>query len=307
MAIPDFQTLMRPLLAALVDGRERSIHQLRDQLAEEFRLTEAERAEMLPSGRQARFDNRVHWSASHLAQAALVERPSRARVRITARGSEALGLAPSRIDMGFLERYPEFQAFRQRGRKGGSRKTTTPPPVIDPSAGDTPQESIETGYALLRSALVGQIREKLTTCSPKFFEQLVLDVLVAMGYGGSRQDAAQAVGRSGDGGIDGIIKEDRLGLDVVYVQAKRWAGPVPEPQVREFAGSLDPHRARKGVFITASTFTIGARAYVDKIEKRIVLIDGAELAELMIDHGVGVANVETYVVKRVDADYFEES
>ena len=303
MAIPDFQTLMRPLLEFAADGRERPIRDLRDELAEAFKLSVAERAEMLPSGRAVKFDNRVHWCVFHLTKAGLLERTGRGRVRITARGREALAMESNRIDLAVLARYPEYQQFRQRSRNGGNEVQPSAVSVL-PDA--PPQEAIEEAYALLRSALTTQIGEKLAACSPAFFERLVLDVVVSMGYGGSRQDAAEAVGRSGDGGIDGIIKEDRLGLDVVYVQAKRWANPVPEPAVREFAGSLDPHRARKGVFITTSTFTAGARAYVDRIEKRIVLIDGARLAELMIDHGVGVTDVHAYVIKRIDTDYFEE-
>lgn len=303
MPIPDFQTLMRPLLAALADGTEQAIRDLRDELADNLNVSTAERAEMLPSGRQARFDNRLHWAASYLVQAGLVERPQRGRIKITDTGRQALNLAPERIDNAFLLRYPEFRAFRERGQQHPAKPVPTGSPPPDD---DTPEEAIESGYAQVRTALVAQLREHLASCSPSFFERLVLDVLVAMGYGGSRQDAAQAVGRSGDGGIDGIIKEDRLGLDVVYVQAKRWAHPVSEPQVREFAGSLDPHRARKGVFITTSTFTPSARTYVERIEKRIVLIDGARLADLMIDHGVGVAEVQTYILKRVDTDYFEE-
>ena len=307
MAIPEFKAFMRPFLAALEDGQERSVRDVQDEIAAEFGSTPDELAEMLPKGSKTRFYDRVQWSSTYLSQAGLIERPGRGRVRITPRGREALRLAPDRIDVTFLSRYPEFRAFSERGHKPGERVPRRRPPITpDPPSTETPEEALITSYRLMRAAVAQQLKEKLASCSPAFFERLVLDVLVAMGYGGSRQDAAQAVGRSGDGGIDGIIKEDRLGLDVLYVQAKRWATPVPEPQVREFAGSLDPHRARKGVFITASTFTTGARAYVDKIEKRIVLIDGAELAELMIDHGVGVADVETYVVRRVDADYFEE-
>lgn len=304
MAIPDFQSLMRPLLLATANGTEHAIPDLKDALAIEFGLTSEERAEMLPSGRALKFDNRVDWSVFHLAKAGLLARTGRARVRSTARGQEALRLSPERIDIGFLARYPEYRAMRERSQPAGEDAAVKVSSGSLPT--ETPEEAILTLYGLTRAALAEQLKERIAASSPAFFERLVVDLLVAMGYGGSRQGAARAVGGSGDGGIDGVINEDRLGLDVVYLQAKRWANPVSRPVVQAFAGSLEGHRARKGVMITTSTFTAEAVDYVSRIEKRIVLIDGDELADLMIDHGVGVANVQTYTIKRVDTDYFEE-
>jgi restriction system protein len=202
-----------------------------------------------------------------------------------------------------LTKYPTFNEFK--ALRATRAKT---PDVADETddAAATPEDLVEKGYEQLRRTLASDLLEKVKSCSPRFFERLVVDLLVAMGYGGSRQDAGKAVGQARDGGIDGIIKEDKLGLDAVYIQAKRWEQPVGRPVVQGFSGSLDPHRARKGVFITTSRFTDDAREYVDKIEKKIVLIDGEELAQLMIDHGIGVTDMATYTLKRMDTDYFEE-
>ncbi|MCC6314230.1 MAG: restriction endonuclease [Thermomicrobiales bacterium] len=309
MPIPDFQTLMLPLVRLLGDGREWTTRDVAETLAQEFRLTPDERSELLDSGRQARFDNRVHWSVTHLAKAGLIERTGRGRIVIAKRGRRALAENLPRIDLAYLNRYPEHQEFRRSSGRAGKPEPT---PILASATGltppdETPEEAIASSYRTLRTILAEQLREQLAACSPAFFERVVLDVLVAMGYGGSRQDAAEAVGKSGDGGIDGIIKEDRLGLDVVYIQAKRWSDVVGRPMVQAFAGSLEGQRARKGVFITTSSFSQDARDYVGRIEKRIVLVDGDALADLMIEHGVGVTEVTSYSVRRVDADYFDES
>lgn len=301
MPMPEFQSIMRPLLELLQDGQDRSIHEVSAALADVFALTPEERAEPLPSGKQPRFHNRVSWASSHLTQAGLLVRPGRARIQITSRGLDAVTNGPGKIDMAFLAQYPEFREFRKRS---GASPTPTPTPI---EQADTPEEAFLSSHQQMRAELAAQVREKVATCTPAFFERLVVDLLVAMGYGGTRTDAAQVVGGSGDGGIDGIIKEDKLGLDVVYLQAKRWRDNVSRPTVQAFAGSLEMHRAKKGVLITTSDFTADARSYVKMIEKRIVLIDGAQLAELMMDHGIGVTDVQTYVVRRIDTDYFEES
>jgi restriction system protein len=300
MAVPDFQTIMLPLLRSLEGGQERRINDLVEHLADGFNLTPEERAELLPSGRQARFTNRIHWAVTHLYKAGLLDRPGRGRVRLTERGRRVLRTDPGRIDMALLARYPEYRQF-QRTPNGAQ-----PDGPVAQSNTKTPEEMLEASYQSLRSILAGDLLDRIGNCSPVFFERLVVDLLVAMGYGGSRRDAGLAVGRSGDGGIDGIIKEDKLGLDFVYVQAKRWSGAVSRPDIQAFAGSLEGQRARKGVFITTSKFTSDAHDYVTRIEKRIVLIDGEQLAQLMIDHGVGVADVALYHVKKIDTDYFEE-
>ena len=247
------------------------------------------------------FRNRVHWASFYLLKAGLLERPRRGHLRLAKRGVEALKRdAP--VDNEYLRQVPEFRVFA-----GGSeviQKGATSS-VID-GTGQTPEEQLEAGYLRHREGLATEVLSRLRKCSPGLFEQIVVDLLLAMGYGGSRQDAGRAVGGSGDGGIDGIIKEDRLGLDGIYVQAKRWEASVGRPVVQAFACSLEGHRARKGVLVTTSDFTGDARDYMTRIEKRIVLVNGADLANLMIEHGVGVTEVTAYKLKRVDSDYFDE-
>ncbi|MCL6553452.1 MAG: restriction endonuclease [Firmicutes bacterium] len=301
MPIPDFQSLMLPLLRRLGDGAEHSLRDLITQLAEEFALTDAERKELLPSRQQPVFDNRVGWARTYMKKAGLLESSRRGWVRITSRGLDVLKEQPQRIDVAFLERFEEFRAFR------ALRKTTA---LTDQAlaTGDepSPEELLAKAYETLKQGVLAELLDQVRQASPAFFERLVVELLVRMGYGGSFEEAARAVGRSGDEGIDGIIKEDRLGLDVVYIQAKRWAQPVSRPEIQKFAGALQGHRARKGVFITTSTFSKEAREYVEKIDTRIVLIDGERLAELMFEHNVGVSTVGTYSIKKVDTDSFLE-
>jgi restriction system protein len=291
MPVPDFESLMLPILELCHDQGEHSVREAADLMARRFSLSEAEQRELLPSGRQAKLVNRTAWVVVYLCRAGLLERPGRGRFRITREGLKFLESRPRELNIKTLMQFPQFAAFR------GSR---TPDGVERP-----PHETLEDAYHLLRNNLADELLTRVRACSPGFFEKLVLDLLVAMGYGGSREDAAR-VGRSGDGGIDGIIKEDKLGLDAVYVQAKRWQGTVGSPVVQGFAGSLEGHKANKGVLITTSTFSKDAQEFVGRLGKRIVLIDGEKLAELMIDHGVGVTDVAAYTVKRVDSDYFEE-
>lgn len=298
MAVPDFQLIMLPLLKLAGDGQEHTLSEAIDVLAQQLRLNEADRNELLPSGQQAKFDNRVGWARTHLGKALLLESPRRGRFRQTERGAEVLRTEPSSIDMGFLMRFPEYVAFRSRVRRENGQES------LPEAAEKSPEEMLELSYQSLRSTLAQDILERVKRCSPRFFEGLVVDLLVSMGYGGSRRDAGQAIGRSGDGGIDGIIKEDRLGLDVVYIQAKRWSGTVGREVVQAFAGSLEGQRARKGVLITTSQFSQHAVDYVSRIEKKIVLIDGDQLTQLMIDFEIGVAEVSRYVVKKLDLDYF---
>lgn len=298
--IPDYQSLMRPLLDLVKDGKEHSMEEIITALTIKFSLSESEITELLPSGRQARFSNRVHWAKSYLSHALLVISTGRGRLQITKRGQEALK-TKELINKRFLLRYPEFLEFQKRAK---------PSDRINDSGAEetnhTPEEALEESYQSIRKALSEELLAKVKTCSPQFFERLVVDLLVAMGYGGTLRDAGQAIGRSGDGGIDGIIKEDRLGLDVVCVQAKRWEDVVGRPIVQAFAGSLEGQRARKGVLITTSKFTKDAIDYVTRIDKKIVLIDGELLSQLMIDNSIGVAKVTDYIIKKLDLDYFEE-
>ncbi len=274
---------------------------LTDQIGDQFQLNDGKRIEPHPSG-QPRLANRVAWARTYMGRAGLLESVSRGSVRITERGRALLAEGPPRIDSRLLGRYPEFVAFRDRST-----------PAADSSSADqvaasseTPDETIERADRQLRAALADELLARVKRASPRFFERLVLDLLVAMGYGGTLQDAAQVVGQSGDGGIDGVIKEDKLGLDMIYIQAERWEGTVGRPVVQGFAGSLDGYRARKGVLITTGTFSKDARDYVDRIEKRLVLIDGPALANMLIEHNVGVAVAAAYQIKRIDSDYFNE-
>jgi restriction system protein len=307
MAIPDFQACMLPFLQHISDGKEHHISTVAEALIQHFGLTDAEKSELLPSGQQTRIANRIQWASTHLAKAGIIERPSRGVLRITPAGQGLLKENLSRVDMGVLERFPAYREFKalKGTRKRGSDESEAATDHGE-SLLATPEDLVERGYGQHRKVLASDLLERVRNCSPQFFERLVVDLLVKMGYGGSRQDAGEAVGQSGDGGIDGIIKEDKLGLDAVYIQAKRWEGTVGRPVVQQFCGSLVGKRARKGVLITTSRFTAEAEEYVDRIEQKIVLLDGEELAGLMIDHGIGVADVSSFTLKRMDADYFEE-
>jgi restriction system protein len=307
MAIPDYQTIMLPLLKIAGDGETHQFRLTVELLAQHFELTEAERRELLPSGKQPTFDNRVGWARTYMTKAGLLESPRRGLFRITEQGRRVLHQNPVVINVPFLQQFEEFRQFRafRRDRSelaitiGDSLSTTEP-------TDQTPEESLEAAYQTLRENLAAEILETVKKCSPQFFEQLVVDLLVRMGYGGSRKEAGEAIGRSGDGGIDGIIKEDRLGLDIIYVQAKRWEAVVGRPEVQKFAGALQGQRARKGIFITSSAFTRDAWDYAKQIETKIILVDGATLAEFMIDNGVGVTSEAVYELKRLDHDYFSE-
>ncbi len=297
--LPDYQSLMLPLMEFASDGREHSVRQAIDHLAERFGLGGEERRRLLPSGRQPVFENRVGWALTYLAQAGLLERSRRGYFRITPRGAQVLQERPERLDVRFLERFEEFRGFRARRRGAPPRERAREAP--------TPEEALEDAYQRLRGAVASELLELVKTASPAFFERLVVDLLLAMGYGGSREEAGKAIGGTGDEGIDGVISEDRLGLDVIYIQAKRWDRPVGRPEIQRFVGALQGRRARKGVFITTSTFTKDAQDYGARIDPSIVLIDGPTLVDLMIEHGVGVSPVASYEVKKVDRDYFSEA
>jgi len=298
MAIPDYQSIMLPLLKFLGDRKEHSLREAIEYLADEFGLSEKERKELLPSGQQFTFDNRVGWARTYMKKAGLLESTKRAYFKISDRGLEVLKEKPEAINVKFLEQYPEFIEFRKLKKEKKEKKT-----INDESP---PEELIESAYQSLRDNLAAELLTSVKSCSPSFFEKLVVDLLVKMGYGGTRKDAGQAIGKSGDGGIDGIIKEDRLGLDILYIQAKRWENSVSRPEIQKFAGALQGMRAKKGIFITTSNFTQEAQNYVKNIESKIILIDGDLLADLMIDHNIGVSSVASYELKRIDTDYFTE-
>ena len=298
MPIPDFQSLMLPLLQHFADGEEHANQETMDAMAKGLQLTEAERGQLLPSGKQTIFTNRVAWAKSHFKQAGLLDAPRRGVYRLTERGREVLHSHAGHITLRFLDQFPVHRAFRSHTKADVQVEDSQPSNTL------TPQEYLESGYPQMRTTLATDLLTRVKECSPEFFERLVIELLLAMGYGGSRQEAGQAVGKSGDGGIDGIIKEDRLGLDVIYIQAKRWEGIVGRPEVQKFAGALQGQRARKGIFLTSSAFTKEAVAFAAAIASKIVLIGGEALVALMIDHNIGVAPVASYEIKRIDTDYF---
>jgi restriction system protein len=309
MAVPDFQSLTLPVLKEFADGLEHATKEIRERVARQLGLSSEDIAEILPSGGQTRFANRVAWAHVYMKQAGLLESVRRGVYRITPRGREVLASPPPQINLHFLERYPEYLEFRARQypTSTNAEAATSVESHDKPEVSIlTPDEQIRAGYQLLKANLAAQLLERARQASPSFFEELVVEVLVKMGYGGSQEDAAQVVGKSGDGGIDGIIKEDRLGLESIYVQAKRWEATVGRPTIQQFAGALHGNRARKGVVITTSNFSREAIEYVRSLQTTIVLIDGPQLADYMIEFGVGVSDVETIKLKRLDEDYFGE-
>lgn len=310
--IPDFQTCMRPVLAFLSNGEVHRTRDIRESLANEFELSEAERAELLPSGRQRTFDNRVGWAVTYLAQAGLIERPARGTARITATGRQALADNPERVDMRVLEQYPDYLDFRDRTRNqpapaapsDNTPDTATQQPVL-PAADQTPTELLSVAERTNRAAVEGEILRAAMSLSPAGFEALVIRLLAAMGYG--RLGSVEGTSISGDAGIDGIISQDPLGLDRIYVQAKRYAEdhPIDRPRIHEFAGALLGKQGDRGVYITTSRFTAGAQQEAERINARIELIDGARLAELLVQYGVGVQPEQTAVLYRLDEDFFD--
>ncbi|MCX6590919.1 MAG: restriction endonuclease [Acidobacteria bacterium] len=298
---------MRPVLEALQDGSEKTAIRLRAEIAAALGLSQEDLSERLASDRQSVFANRVGWAQTYLSKACAIERVKRGVFRITARGRDLLRQSDQRITVGTLEQFPEFLKFYERGSSSSeSGPSLTEPTVqIEPSK-ETPQERMQSGFDELQQALQSDLLEAVRGVTPAHFEKIVLDLLVAMGYGGSLENAGEVVGQSGDDGIDGIIKEDKLGLDIVYIQAKRWKDSVGRPVVQAFAGSLEGQRARKGVLLTTSTFSKDAVEYVKRIEKKIVLIDGERLAKLMIEHNVGVTVTQKYELKKIDQDFFED-
>ena len=302
MAVPDFQAVMLPFLETLQDGKERTMRELTEQLALQFKLTEEERKEHLPSGPQSLFYNRVAWAKSHLKNAGLIDNPIRGKVSLSEEGRKVLSTKPSTINCKFLKQFPSYLKFigHSTGNDAGDQAET----VIEST--QTPLELMDASFNTLQKTTADELLARLQACSPAFFERVVVRLLRAMGYGGVTGDAS-VTGKSGDGGIDGIIKEDKLGLDVVCIQAKRWDGSVGRPVIQGFVGSMDYVRAKKGVILTTSQFTKDALSFVDRIEgKKVVLIDGSTLANLMIEHNVGVNPTKLYELKEVSNDFFDE-
>jgi restriction system protein len=300
MAVPDFQSIMLPLLKIAGDGQEHSGQEFLEKLARHFGLTDEDLNELLPSGKQTRFYNRVGWARTYLIKSKLMEMPKRSYYRITERGKNTLKSNPDRIDMNYLKRFPEYIEFKAKGNGKEEKKQSE---EVEES---TPEEALETAYQEISDTLALEVLENVMGCTPSFFERLVVELLVAMGYGGSRRDAARAVGQTGDEGIDGIIDEDRLGLDVIYIQAKKWGldRNVGRPEIQKFVGALVGKRAKKGIFITTTSFSSEAIRYASEIDTKVILIDGKRLAELMIDYNVGINEVTTYKLKKIDSDYF---
>lgn len=304
MAVPDFQSLMLPLLKFSADGEEHTMQEAREGLADVMGLSSEDLEERLPSGRQTTFSNRVAWAKVYLTQAGVLASPKRGKFHISERGKKILAEAPGRISIKYLERFEEFQQFRQASSKSRTQKVTHANQSEAPIT--TPEETLEQAYQQLRDEVANELLHRIKGNTPEFFEKLVVHLIVAMGYGGSVKEAGKATRKTADEGIDGVIKEDRLGLDAIYLQAKRWEAAVGRPEIQKFVGALHGQRAKKGVFITTSRFSQGALDYVGQIEPKVVLIDGSDLVQHMIDHGVGVSSSALYEVKKVDMDFFIE-
>lgn len=303
MKLPDFQSIMLPFMEIASD---KDVHIFRDvinELTGQFKLTEEEVKELLPSGKQTVFENRISWAKTHLKKAGLLYYPRRGCIQITDRGSSILDKHIDKIDVKFLKQFDEYNEFRiiTNQNKFDDEQNIE----IDIH---TPEELMETAFQNIKRTLADEILDKTRNVSPSFFEKLVVDLLVKMGYGGSIKDAGKAIGKTGDEGIDGTIKEDKLRLDVIYIQAKRWkeGNIVGRPELHKFVGALAGQGAKKGIFITTSTFSKDAIEYTPKNETKIILIDGIQLGELMIEYNVGVSNQQTYEIKKIDNDYFEE-
>ena len=293
---------MLPLLKFAGDNQEHTIRETIDHIADTFKLTEQDRKEVLPSGSQYIIDNRVGWARTYLKKAGLLESPKRSYFKITSLGIDVLKKNPAEINIKFLEQFPLFIEFRNTKKE----KDENEEHEVETGSTQTPQELLEYGYQKIRKDLSQELLGFVKQSSPRFFEKLVVELLLSMGYGGSRKDAGQAIGQSGDGGIDGIIKEDKLGLDVIYIQAKRWENVVGSKEIRNFVGSLVGQKANKGVFITTSGFTKDALEYVKTITHKVILIDGEMLTQLMIENNIGVSKVISYDIKKIDSDYFVE-
>ena len=301
--IPDFQTIMLPLLEYYRDNEVHSTSDTVEYISNAFNLSEEQKNQLIPSGLQTTIYNRVIWARTYLKKAGLLESTERSFCRITKRGLDVLNKKPEKIDMKFLEQFPEYIEFKNLKKI----KKTIKNDDDELLEKRTPEELIRIGYKVVVDTIKSDILNSIKNCSPGFFEKLVVELLIKRGYGGSLVDAGRAIGRSGDGGIDGIIKEDKLGLDFIYIQAKRWdKSVIGSPDIQKFVGALTGKQASKGVFITTSRFTNDAVDFVKHLNTKVVLIDGEQLAQLMIDYDVGVTRAESYEIKKVDSDYFNE-
>lgn len=301
MPVPDFQTIMRPLLTLHADGQEHEVAATRTGVADHFDLSPEDRAERIPSGRVTTLQNRVGWAAMYLFRAGLLERPRRAHYKITERGREMLKQHPERIDLSVLKQFEEFEEFRKTGKSPAAEKTS----VAGAAEAETAEERIDAGYQELRSALIADLLDRVREEDWDFFERLVLKVLRSMGYGGPEGAIERLGGHGSDGGVDGVIREDPLGLELIYIQAKAWQDKtVGRPEIQQFIGALHGRQANKGIFLTTSKFSPEARDYAAGVSSRVILIDGSRLAELMIDHNVGVTTRDAYEIKEVDLSYF---
>jgi restriction system protein len=299
--VPDYQTIMLPLLKVAGDDREHAIRDTIEQLAEEFCLTPEQRREMLPKGSMTKWVNRIYWASTYLRKAGLLESVGRGVFQISDKGRAVLQDPPDRITIAFLSQFDSFNEFRKPSESATEKHD------VSEVETETPEEILESAYQRLREEVAEDILERIKAGPPVFFEKLVVELLVKMGYGGTVEDAGHALGASGDGGVDGLIKQDRLGLDTLYIQAKRWQQNVGEPEIRDFVGALVGKAANKGVFLTTSDFTDSAKAYAVRIPQNLVLLDGKKIADYMIDFNLGVTSITTYELKRVDTDYFEEA
>lgn len=305
MTIPDFQSIMLPLLQYASDQQEHSLRETIEHLADIFKLSDEDRKHLVPSGQQPTFDNRVGWARTHLKKAGLMETTRRGYCKITDEGIQVLTQNPSKININFLSQYQDWLDFARNKNNKEEENLHNEEEIIN-NVNQTPEEQLEQAFQKIREDLKDELLEILRKCSPNFFERLVVDLLIKMGYGGSRKEAGQAIGKSNDGGIDGIIKEDRLGLDIIYIQAKRWEGTVGRPEIQKFAGALLGQQAKKGIFITTSQYSKEAVDYVSMIDSKIILIDGHLLGEFLIDYNVGVSPIKFYEIKKIDTDYFAE-
>jgi len=301
---------MLPLLKLSSDESEHSSKQAVDELADQFGLSKEEREAPYPGGGPSSgpvFYDRVHWALSYLKNAGLIDGTRRGFFKISQRGVDVLKQNPENLNIKFLKQFSEFNEFLNRSRVDKDEASLiSPKDSQDYFTDNTPEEVLEDRYHLIRENLIRELLNNVKKSKPSFFEKLVVELLVAMGYGGSIKEAGQAIGKTGDEGIDGIIKEDLLGLDAIYLQAKKWDGTIGRPEIQKFAGALQGQRTKKGIFITTGKFSNDAVQYTRNIDAKIVLIDGNQLAEYMIENNIGVSDVKKYVIKNINSDYFEE-
>jgi restriction system protein len=307
--IPDFQSIMLPFLEILADKKEHTLKNIIAVLTLKFKLTDEEKQRLIPSQNQTVIINRIGWTRTYLKKAELIISPKRGVFTISPLGLDILSNKPTKIDSKFLRKIPAFQEWKNIGNNSDAKKddTNLKALVEDIEIEKTPEELLEYSFSRMQEQLVIDLLDQIKTCTPAFFEWLVIDLLIKMGYGGSKKEAGKVIGKSNDGGIDGVIKEDKLGLDTIYIQAKKWENVVPVSQVRDFAGALLSKKAKKGIFIATSSFPKSAYEFVGSIEPRIILIDGKQLAEFMIEHNVGISTKVVYEIKKIDSDYFSES